>query len=166
MYRTIDEFITDWKSENESTLKVLKALTDTSLSQKVTSEGRSLGFLAWHLVLTIGEMGKQAGLSTCAPAENTPPPSKASMIAATYESAARSLTDEVKQKWSDRMLEDDVPMYGETWKRRAVLASIIKHEIHHRAQMTVLMRQAGLKVPGVYGPSKEEWAALGMPPMQ
>jgi len=26
-----------------------------------------------------------------------------------------------------------------------------------------LMRQAGLKVPGIYGPSKEEWALMGMP---
>jgi hypothetical protein len=26
-----------------------------------------------------------------------------------------------------------------------------------------LMRQAGLKVPGVYGPSREEWSQFGMP---
>jgi len=38
------------------------------------------------------------------------------------------------------------------------------HQTHHRAQMTVLMRQAGLKVPGVYGPSREEWSQMGMPP--
>jgi len=25
------------------------------------------------------------------------------------------------------------------------------------------MRQAGLKVPGIYGPSKEEWETYGMP---
>ena len=31
--------------------------------------------------------------------------------------------------------------------------------------MTVLMRQAGVPVPGMYGPSKEEWAAMGLPPM-
>jgi hypothetical protein len=29
--------------------------------------------------------------------------------------------------------------------------------------MTVLMRQAGLKVPGFYGPAQEEWSAMGMP---
>jgi uncharacterized damage-inducible protein DinB len=29
-----------------------------------------------------------------------------------------------------------------------------------RGQLTVLMRQADLKVPGVYGPSKEEWEAM------
>jgi hypothetical protein len=27
----------------------------------------------------------------------------------------------------------------------------------------VLMRQAGLNVPGVYGPSREEWTAYNMP---
>jgi hypothetical protein len=26
------------------------------------------------------------------------------------------------------------------------------------------MRQAGLGVPGVYGPAREEWGAFGMPP--
>jgi uncharacterized damage-inducible protein DinB len=28
--------------------------------------------------------------------------------------------------------------------------------------MTVLMRQAGLRVPGVYGPAEEEWGEMGM----
>jgi hypothetical protein len=27
--------------------------------------------------------------------------------------------------------------------------------------MTVLMRQAGLVIPGMYGPAKEEWLAMG-----
>jgi uncharacterized damage-inducible protein DinB len=43
---------------------------------------------------------------------------------------------------------------------------LITHQIHHRAQMTVLMRLAGLKVPGVCGPAKEEWKAMGMPAME
>jgi hypothetical protein len=25
------------------------------------------------------------------------------------------------------------------------------------------MRQAGLKVPGIYGPAREDWASMGMP---
>jgi uncharacterized damage-inducible protein DinB len=44
------------------------------------------------------------------------------------------------------------------------LTVLLRHEIHHRAQMTVLMRQAGLRVPGVYGPSREEWAAMQAQP--
>ena len=48
MYRKIEDFGKDWAYEVESTLKVLNALTDESLSQKVTEDGRSLGFLAWQ----------------------------------------------------------------------------------------------------------------------
>ena len=33
--------------------------------------------------------------------------------------------------------------------------TLINHQNHHRGQMTVLMRQAGLTVPGVYGPAKK-----------
>ncbi|MDI6765453.1 MAG: DinB family protein [Bacteroidota bacterium] len=166
MYKTINDFTTDWKNESESTLKILKALTDTSLPQKVTAEGRTLGFLAWHIALTLGEMGGKAGLTINAPAENTPEPTSAAVIATAYEKAAKSIGDEVQKKWSDAMLKEEIEMYGEKWTRSGTLAALIKHEIHHRAQMTVLMRQAGLKVPGVYGPSKEEWAQYGIPPMK
>ena len=41
---------------------------------------------------------------------------------------------------------------------------LIGHQTHHRSQMTVLMRQAGLVVPEVYGPAKEGWAAYGAQP--
>ena len=166
MYNTIVDFTTDWKNESESTLKILKALTDASLSQKVTAEGRSLGFLGWHIVLTLGEMGGKAGLTLDAPAEDSPAPTSASEIALAYEKAAKGLGENVQKKWDDKMLGELIEMYGEKWTRGQTLAGLIKHEVHHRAQMTVLMRQAGLKVPGVYGPSKEEWAQYGMPPMK
>jgi uncharacterized damage-inducible protein DinB len=163
MYRTIQDFLTDWNQENDSTLKVYKNLTDASLKQKVSAEGRSLGHLAWHIILTLGEMGDKAGLKVNAPPENAPEPSIASIIIAAYEKAGASLASEIKQKWNDGMLSEEIDMYGQKWTRSATLSSIIKHQIHHRAQMTVLMRQAGLKVPGVYGPSREEWSQFGMP---
>lgn len=166
MYKTVNDFTTDWKNESESTLKILRALTDDSLLKKVTAEGRTLGFLAWHIALTLGDMGGKAGLTINAPAENTTEPASVAVIAAAYEKAAKSIGDDVQKRWSDAMLKEEIEMYGEKWTRSATLASLVKHEIHHRAQMTVLMRQAGLKVPGVYGPSKEEWSQYNMPPMK
>ena len=162
MYSTIQDFLTDWKQENDSTLKVFQNLTDASLKQKVSADGRSLGFLAWHIVITLGEMGDKAGLKVEAPPEDAPDPIKASIIVAAYEKAGTSIAAEVK-KWNDGMLIEKINMYGQQWTRSATLNALIKHQIHHRAQMTVLMRQAGLKVPGVYGPSHEEWQSLGLP---
>jgi hypothetical protein len=48
----------------------------------------------------------------------------------------------------------------------SLLLFLLQHQSHHRGQMTVLMRQAGLSVPGIYGPSKEEWARFGMEPQK
>jgi uncharacterized damage-inducible protein DinB len=166
MYRTIKDFTEDWRRETLSTLKILRALNDTSLGQKVTPDGRSLGFLAWHITLSLVETGKRTGLNVTAPAEDAPMPTNVRDIANAYQSAAQSIADQVQERWNDAALTEEVDMYGEKWKRGFALASLIRHQTHHRGQMTVLMRQAGLRVPGVCGPSREEWARLGMPAMQ
>ena len=165
MLRTIEDFQKDWAYEAEATTKILNALTDESLGQKVTPEGRSLGTLAWHLATTLGEMLGHVGLKIDAPDHAAAVPERAADIAAAYEKGARSVSDEIAKNWDDETLEQEDNMYGDTWKRGVTLFALIAHQAHHRGQMTVLMRQAGLKVPGVYGPSKEEWEAHGMPAM-
>lgn len=166
MYHTIKEFLEDWKNESSATYKVFEAFTDESLNQKVYTEGRTLGKIAWHIVVTVGEMAGKVGAKVECPAEDSPVPASAAVIAAAYKTAADSLYADAENNWTDAMLADVFDMYGEQWTRAKTLDVLIKHEIHHRAQLTVLMRQAGLKTPGVYGPSKEEWAAYGMPPME
>jgi uncharacterized damage-inducible protein DinB len=162
MYGSIQEFLQDWKNENEATLKIMNNLTDASLSQKVYAEGRTLGRLAWHITTSITEMLGRIGLSFKGLEENAPAPKSAKEIAAAYEKAASAVTEQVS-KWDVKKLAEEDDMYGEMWSKNMTLHVLIRHQIHHRAQMTVLMRQAGLKVPGVYGPSKEEWAAMGIP---
>ena len=155
----------DWRRETLSTLRIFRALNDASLTQKVTPDGRSLGFLAWHITLSLGETGGRAGLNVMVPAEDEPMPSNAHDITDAYQSAAQSIADQAKERWNDAALTEEVEMFGEKWKRGFALASLLRHQTHHRGQMTVLMRQAGLRVPGVCGPAREEWARLGMPAM-
>jgi uncharacterized damage-inducible protein DinB len=109
-------------------------------------------------------MGSKMGLQVTAPTEDSEQPTNASDIASTYDISSKSVLEAVRRSWTDASLYDEIPMYGEMWKRGAALSSLLLHQTHHRAQMTVLMRQAGLKVPGVYGPSREEWSQMGMPP--
>jgi len=168
MYYNIKDFLDDWKFEREATIKILNVLTDESLKQKVTPEpqGRSLGQLGWHITTSVGEMMARTGVKIDAPEDNTELPASADEIKKTYERVSEALSNEIKEKWNDKTLEKEDDMYGEKWKRSVTLRILIEHQIHHRGQMTVLMRQAGLKVPGVFGPSYEEWAAIGMPPMK
>jgi len=164
MFHQIEEFLQGWKHESATSLKLLETLTDASLAQKVSPEGRTLGYLAWHIVVCIGEMASKAGLPVRGPAEDSDAPETAAEIAAAYRDSAAQLTEAVSANWTDAILEEEINMYGEPWKKGFVLSVLLAHEVHHRGQMTVLMRQAGLKVPGVYGPSREEWASFGMPP--
>ncbi len=166
MYCTIEDFKTQWRYESEATLKLLDNLTDESLKQKVTPGGRSLGILAWHLVTTLGEMLHRAGLLTENKFEHMPVPTNAGVIGAEYRNESGKIASAVTEKWNDADLQAETEMYGEQWKKGMVLTSLVLHQAHHRGQLTVLMRQAGLKVPGIYGPAKEEWAQYGMPPQE
>lgn len=164
MIGSIAEFEEMWTLESDETRKLLAELTDRSLAQAVTKEHRTLGRLAWHITTSVGEMMNRCGLHVGGPTEDAPVPAKAAAIRAGYDEAARSLLAEMRAKWSDASLLLEDEMYGPRWKRALTLAILIAHQTHHRGQMTVLMRQAGLKVPGVYGPSKDEWAAMGATP--
>jgi uncharacterized damage-inducible protein DinB len=88
-------------------------------------------------------------------------PENMAEIRKAYAAVSTSLSKEL-ETWSDTDLEREDEMYGETWKRGFSLSVLVTHQVHHRAQMTVLMRQAGLKVPDIYGPTKEGWVAYGM----
>jgi uncharacterized damage-inducible protein DinB len=164
MFRTIQDFTEGWAYESEATLKVLRALTDASLEQRVTPAGRTLGRLAWHIIGALAEMPEHSGLPASGPKDSDPQPSLAEMIRH-YEAGAKQVAALVNEHWTDAMLTELIPMYGQQWPRGGALSALIAHQTHHRGQMTVLMRQAGLKVPGVYGPAAEEWAAMNMPQM-
>ncbi len=164
MFTNIDHFREQWEMESNNTRKFLSVLTNESLLQKVADDHRTLGRILWHIVLTIPEMMGHAGLAIDGPTENDPVPSDIETIRKRYDRAAQSLLNEVMREWTDTTLEEEDDMYGEKWKKGYTLLVLLKHEIHHRAQAMVLARQAGIKVPGVYGPAKEEWADYGAPP--
>jgi len=164
MHTTIDEFLADWKTESGNTAKMIRQLTDEAIKTTVYPSGRSLGRIAWHITITLGEMMEKTGLRVAAPAEDSAVPATASEISNAYEKAARSLHAQIAESWDDAKLDEEVNMYGQSWKNAFTLRALIRHEIHHRAQMTVLLRQAGLLVPGMYGPAQEEWKQFGMDP--
>ncbi|MCX6290448.1 MAG: DinB family protein [Bacteroidetes bacterium] len=166
MYRTVNDFLTDWKYESASTLKIFKSLSDESLDKKVHDDVRSLGFLAWHITHTLREMMLLTGLDVKVKDQEDYTGESVKEICEAYEQGAKSLAEEVSKNWSDADLEKEDDMYGQKWKRGTTLQILIRHEAHHRAEMFPLMRLAGLKPVGVYGPTKEEWVAFGREPMK
>ena len=166
MFISIEQFKQEWQAESDNTRKIFSALTDESLKQPVTEGHRTLGRIAWHIVQTLPEMGGRTGLKVDGPAEDAPVPGSAEKIKQAYDTAAKTLMEQVTENWTDETLDLEDDMFGQKWKRGLSLYLLFKHEHHHRAQMTILMRQAGLKVPGIRGPAKEEWSQYGAEPPQ
>jgi len=164
MFISVSTFIKVWEKEARVSLQILDALTDDSLQQPVTNQDRTLGRIAWHLVTTIPEMMSRTGLTIESISEQVPPPSIAKDILHNYQKVSDSLVAAISKQWDDQTLLEKRNMYGETWSIGTTLSALIDHQIHHRGQMTVLMRQAGIKVPGIYGPARENWEQIGMEP--
>jgi uncharacterized damage-inducible protein DinB len=68
MFRRIDDFAAQWSYESDSTLKVVRSLTDASSVQAIVPGGRTLGFLAWHIAAALSTMTRQFGLEVESPA--------------------------------------------------------------------------------------------------
>ncbi len=153
MFTTVSDLLDVWRAESESTTRVLDALTDEALSYRAHERSRTAGELAWHIVTAVREIAKHTGLEIDGPTNETPMPPRVRDITAAYRGAADSLRAAVEGSWFDGTLvvEDDV--YGEQWPRGKTLFVLLCHEIHHRGQLTLMLREAGLRVPGVYGPS-------------
>ena len=160
MYATTAEFLEDWGRESANSLKVMRALTDASLPQRSDPESNTLGKIAWHMVIMVGASGSAAGLEVTAPQRGTEPPTSSARIADAFEVAARTMGEQASKKLADAQLASEISLWGRTTTIAAGFQGLVRHLVHHRGQMTVLMREAGLIVPGVYGPSREETAAI------
>ncbi|CAI6033373.1 DinB family protein [Cohnella sp. JJ-181] len=167
MFTTIASFAQEWKREADMTSGLLDALTDGSLDRQVAEGRRTLGGLAWHLVTSIQFMGS-LGLSIDGLGDGEGGSGKYSAVelAAAYRTISDSFLAAIQAQWTDDDLSVTVPIAGEAWENGASLRFALMHQAHHRGQMTVLMRQAGLRPPGLYGPTYETWIEQGMAPRE
>jgi uncharacterized damage-inducible protein DinB len=166
MFRRMDDFAKSWKEESAKTMALFDAIPDAAMNTAVNPEHRDLKRLAWHLVESLIEMPGHFGVQVDGKHLIQgmfigAPPSSMQEIRETYAKASGSLEKGLRA-WSDADLEKEDDMYGATWQRGFSLFVLITHQTHHRGQMTVLMRQAGLKIPDIYGPTKEGWTSYGM----
>ncbi len=154
MYRKVEDFLEDWTVASEGTANVMKAMTDEKLDQAIVEGHSSLGWLSWHLVGAAGAFGHFAGFQVQGPGREEPQPTSAQEIVKRYETLAQAIKEEAT-KLSDEDLLGEVTGFTGPTKRGKLLSMLISHETHHRGQMTVLLRQAGLTVPPIMGPTKE-----------
>lgn len=167
MYTTIADFIKEWNKEAALTQGVLDGLTDEALSQQVYADGRTLGRIAWHLTTSTPEYLAHFGVKIEEIENADTIPTSAKEVADAFKKASVDAAEAIEQQWTDETLKEVQTAFGRQETNAQIFMGLIKHIIHHRGQLTVLIRQAGLKPFGVYGPPKEDWVKLGVenPPL-
>ncbi|QIH75307.1 damage-inducible protein DinB [Macrococcoides canis] len=155
MFRSKNDFITQYRQEGETTLACIRELTDESLDQAVSELDRTLGEITWHVVQSLGGFANQAGISVEGANFDSPMPETKAEILEEAEKIINNTLVAYEASLTDENLNDDVDFFGHNLAKGALLYSNITHLAHHRGQMTVLMRQAGLRIPGIYGPSRD-----------
>lgn len=167
MYVTIADFLKEWNKEAMLTQNVLDSLTDESLKQEVYPGGRTLGRIAWHFTVNTPDYLAKFGLKIDAVENAASVPPSANEIAETFRVVNSRAAKAIEAQWTDETLSHIQEAFGRRESNAAILMGLIKHIVHHRGQLTILIRQAGLKPFGVYGPPKEDWIKLGVenPPL-
>jgi len=160
----LEMFLSAWDREAESTLKLLRALPATQYDFRPDAGGRSLGELAWHLAE--GDAYMSSGIDAGRFAMDAKPPNierprTVEALAPGYERIHREAVARIR-KLKPEDLDRSVPFFtGQPLQIRDILwGMIISHGIHHRGQLTLMCRLAGGQAPGLYGPNREEMAAM------
>jgi len=158
----IDGMLQELEQEAKTTRRVLERVPGDQLGWKPHKKARTLGELALHVAGTPGAVASLACESEIQEPDfkDATPKSAAELIPALDESVATA----------KRMLAhmDDATLNG-TWRmkrnghevlampRAALLRSImLNHWYHHRGQLSVYLRELGVPIPSIYGPSADE----------
>jgi uncharacterized damage-inducible protein DinB len=160
----LELFLETWDREADKTLKLMRALPATQYDFRPDAGGRSLGELAWHLAegdayMTYGiEHGK---FTMDAKPPNIERPRTVEGLAPGYDRIHREAVARIR-KLKPEDLTRTMPFFGGSSLaiRDILWENIISHTIHHRGQLTLMCRLAGGQAPGLYGPNREEMAAM------
>lgn len=157
MYQTAAVFVEDWQKEREETAKLFKCLTNSSLHTHISGYNKTAGKLAWHITQTLTELGSKLQIFSTDALEGVKCPATVDEMVSIYQQFSEKIAT-IVSGWDTAFLHEEIEIYGMKATRSQCLVMMVKHEIHHRAQLTVLIRQLGLKPIGIYGPTEEEWA--------
>jgi uncharacterized damage-inducible protein DinB len=158
----IDGLLQELEEEAKTTRRVLERVPDDKLAWRPHDKARTLGELALHIAMVPGGVAELATQSQAqAPQFIDPSPRRASeLVPALDQSIAKAkqalagMDDRtVTATW--RMMRGERELFAVP--RIALLRSImLNHWYHHRGQLTVYLKELGVAIPSIYGPSADE----------
>jgi len=159
----LDRFRTVWDIEAELTTKLLEALPTDQYECRPDPGGRSLGEMAWHLSEIEGYIsyGITKGAVTFQEAPpNIQRPREVRLLAPGYRRVHEEAVARLEDLTAEDLDRELAFVTGPLSIRDILWGTMLMHQIHHRGQLSLLCRLAGGTSPGIYGPNREEMAAM------
>jgi uncharacterized damage-inducible protein DinB len=159
----IDGLLQELDQETLTTRRVLERVPDNRLAWRPHEKARTLGELALHVAMVPGGVAELVASPSPAqaPQFTDPSPKSASeLIPALQQSIARAKQvlcgmDDATLLATWRLMKDERELFAVP--RVAMLRSVmLNHWYHHRGQLTVYLRELGVPIPSIYGPSADE----------
>ena len=158
----IELLLQELEQEAQTTRRVLERVPGDRLAWKPHDRSMSLGQLALHIATVPGAIAEISQISPFPVPKFEQPAaqSAAELVPALEQSLEKART--VLRKLDDadlakvwRVVDGDREVMA--LPVGAVLRSImLNHWYHHRGQLSVYLRQVGVPVPSIYGPSADE----------
>jgi uncharacterized damage-inducible protein DinB len=159
----IDSMLQELEQEAQTTRRVLERVPDGQLTWRPHEKARTLGELAVHIATVPGAVAELfASPSPCQlPQFKDPTLNRVSeLLPALDESLAKAKRalggmDDATATSMWRLMNGERELLAVP--RAALLRSImLNHWYHHRGQLTVYLRELGVAIPSIYGPSADE----------
>jgi uncharacterized damage-inducible protein DinB len=159
----IDGLLQELEQETETTRRVLERVPENKLAWRPHEKARTLGELALHVAIVPGGVAELVASPSPAQAPQFPDPSPKSaseLIPALEQSIAKAKRvlggmDDAALGATWRLMQGDRELFAVP--RVAMLRSVmLNHWYHHRGQLTVYLRELGVPIPSIYGPSADE----------
>lgn len=160
-------FLPELEHELATTRKCIERISDDQLGWKPHAKSMSVGQLVSHLAEIPSWLTPTMQLDSI----DLSPPGGPAYVAPNFPSIAETLAEFDKNAADAKatLAATADPTFGEPWSMKwggnvlftlpkgAVLRTwILNHLIHHRGQLSVYLRELGIPVPSIYGPSADE----------
>ena len=160
----LQTFIHLWNYEAKKSADLLRTLPAGQYDFRPDPEARSLGELAWHLaeVDAYPTWGiEQGGFEPGARPEGLERPRSIEALAPGYERIHTDAVERIRRLVPSDLDKEIRGFGGREMRIRDLLwGAVLFHMIHHRGQLSILVRLAGGAVPSIFGPNREEMAKL------